>query len=82
MGGNILIINNSMHKVLLNNLELELLKLGNKVRFIFGVVRGDIIVNNIKRANLFLELHEKGSTPFPNKSKTNEIVVAGVTDDT
>ena len=43
-----------MQKVLLNNLELELLKLDNKVRFIFGVVRGDIIVNNIKRANLFL----------------------------
>ena len=54
----------------------------NKVRFILGVVRGDIIVNNIKRADLFLELHQKGSTPFPNKSKTNKIVVAGATDDT
>ena len=71
-----------MQKLLLNNLELELLKLDNKVRFILGVVRGEIIVNNRKKAYLFLELHQKGSAPFPNKSKTNEIVVAGATDDT
>ena len=71
-----------MQKVLLNNLELELLKLDNKFRFILGVVRGEIIVNNRKRADLFLELHQKGSTPFPKKSKTNEIVVIGATDDT
>ena len=59
LGENRLIINNSMQNVLLNNLELELLKLDNKVRFILGVVRGEIIVNNIKRADLFLELHHK-----------------------
>ena len=82
LGGNRLIINNSMQKVLLNNLELELLKLDNKVRFILGVVRGEIIVNNRKRADLFLELHQRGFTPFPKKSKTNDIAVAGVTDDT
>ena len=77
-----MIINNSMHKVLLNNLEFELLKLDNKVRFILRVMRGEIIVNNRKRADIFLELHQKGSTPFPKKSKTNEIVIAGATDDT
>ena len=71
-----------MEKVLLNNLELDLLRLDNKVRFILGVVRGEIIVNNIKRADLFLKLHQKGSTPFPKKFKTNEIVVVGATDDT
>ena len=70
-----------MQKVLLRNLELELLKLDNKVRFILGVVGGEIIVNNRKRADLFLELHQKGSPPFPKKSKTNEIVVAMATDD-
>ncbi|XP_052301590.1 DNA topoisomerase 2 isoform X2 [Populus trichocarpa] len=65
-------------KVLLENLEFELLKLENKVRFILGVVRGEIIVNNRKRADLFLELHQKGFTPIPKKSKA---VVAGATDD-
>jgi DNA topoisomerase-2 len=67
-----------MQKVLLENLEFELLKLENKVRFILGVVRGEIIVNNRKRADLFLELHQKGFTPIPKKSKA---VVAGATDD-
>ncbi|CAK7330893.1 unnamed protein product [Dovyalis caffra] len=66
-------------KFLLENLEFELLKLENKVRFILGVVRGEIIVNNRKRADLFLELRQKGFTPIPKKSKA---VVAGATDDT
>ncbi|KAJ6905291.1 hypothetical protein NC652_023142 [Populus alba x Populus x berolinensis] len=66
-------------KVLLENLEFELLKLENKVRFILGVVRGEIIVNNRKRADLLLELHQKGFNPIPKKSKA---VVAGATDDT
>ncbi|KAJ4833336.1 DNA topoisomerase 2 [Turnera subulata] len=65
-------------KILLENLELELLKLDNKVRFILGVVEGEIIVNNRKRAELFLELHQKGFTPFPKKSKA---VVAGEIDE-
>ena len=68
-----------MQKVLLENLEFELLKLENKVRFILGVVRGEIIVNNRKRADLLLELHQKGFNPIPKKSKA---VVAGATDDT
>ncbi|GLT73663.1 hypothetical protein SLA2020_455040 [Shorea laevis] len=68
-------------KVLLENLERELLKLDNKVRFILGVVSGEIIVNNRKRAELFIELQEKGFTPFPKKSKV-EAAVAGATDDT
>lgn len=65
-----------MQKVLLDNLQLELLKLDNKVRFILGVVEGSIIVSNRKRADLFLELKEKGFTPFPTK-KSVEAVVAG-----
>eukprot|EP00250_Pteridium_aquilinum_P019523 c24465_g1_i1 orf=369-4922(-) len=64
-------------EVQLKNLELELLKLDNKVRFVLGVVKGEIIVNNRKRAELLLELKNKGFTPFPKKSKTNEPVVAG-----
>ncbi|KAJ6895101.1 LOW QUALITY PROTEIN: DNA topoisomerase 2 [Populus alba x Populus x berolinensis] len=47
--------------------------------FILGVVRGEIIVNNRKRADLLLELHQKGFNPIPKKSKA---VVAGATDDT
>ncbi|KAG5253909.1 DNA topoisomerase [Salix suchowensis] len=56
-------------KVLLENLEFELLKLENKVRFILGVVRGEIIVNNRKRADLFLELHQKGCCCWGNDDK-------------
>ncbi|OMO96852.1 DNA topoisomerase II, eukaryotic-type [Corchorus olitorius] len=68
-------------KFLLENLEMELLKMDNKVRFILGVVKGEIIVSNRKRADLFLELQEKGFTPFPKKSKSAEVSVAGATDD-
>ncbi|KAH7306210.1 hypothetical protein KP509_22G002000 [Ceratopteris richardii] len=64
-------------EIQLQNLELELLKLDNKVRFVLGVVRGEIIVNNRKRLELMMELKQKGFTPFPKKSKTTEPVVAG-----
>ncbi|XP_058096264.1 DNA topoisomerase 2-like [Magnolia sinica] len=43
-------------KVMLDNLEIKLLRLSNKVRFIIGVVEGEIIVSNRKRADLVLEL--------------------------
>ena len=39
-------------KVQLDNLQLDLLKLDNKFRFILGVVNGEIIVNNRKHAEL------------------------------
>ncbi|CAK9140400.1 unnamed protein product [Ilex paraguariensis] len=68
-------------KVLQDNLEMELLKLDNKVRFILGVLEGKIIVSDRKRADLFVELKEKGFTPFPQKTKTVQGVVAGATDD-
>ncbi|KAJ4785264.1 DNA topoisomerase 2 [Rhynchospora pubera] len=68
-------------KVLLDNLELDLLKLDNKVRFILGVVNGEIIVSNRKRAELFMELHQKGFTPFSKKGKGPEVSVAGATED-
>nr|CAD1831013.1 unnamed protein product [Ananas comosus var. bracteatus] len=64
-------------KVLLDNLEMDLLKLDNKVRFILGVVRGEIIVNNRKRAELFIELHQTGFTPFPKKSKGIDVAIVG-----
>ncbi|XP_068647207.1 DNA topoisomerase 2-like [Aristolochia californica] len=59
-------------KALLENLQLDLLKVDNKVRFILGVVQGEIVVSNRKRAELFLELKQKGFTPFPNKPKNAE----------
>ncbi|CAN1342380.1 DNA topoisomerase 2 [Linum perenne] len=57
-------------KTKLAALELELLRLSNKVRFILAVVNGEIIVNNRKRAELIQELHQKGFTPMPIKSKS------------
>lgn len=60
---------------------MELLKLDNKVRFILGVVKGEIIVSNRKRAELFIELRDKGFTPFPKKTKGVDAAVAGATDD-
>ncbi|NP_001313088.1 DNA topoisomerase 2-like [Nicotiana tabacum] len=67
-------------KALLEILELELLRIENKVKFILGVVKVEIIVNNRKRADLLLELKEKGFTPFP-KKKAVEAVVADTSDD-
>ncbi|KAK8945392.1 DNA topoisomerase 2 [Platanthera guangdongensis] len=67
-------------QVLLHNLELSLLRLDNKVRFIFGVVQGEIIVNNRKKSELFLELQQKGFTPFPAKTK-DSVVIAGATEE-
>lgn len=63
----------SFQEVLLNVLQSELLKLENKVRFIEGVVDGDIIVTNRKRADLFFELKQKGFAQFQKK-----IVESGV----
>lgn len=68
-----------MQRVLLENLELDLLKLDNRLRFILGVVEGKIKVSNRKKADLFLELKQKGFTPFPKKTKVEELV-AGATD--
>ncbi|KAL3726570.1 hypothetical protein ACJRO7_031468 [Eucalyptus globulus] len=68
-------------KILLENLELKLAMLDNKVRFILGVVHGEIIVSNRKRADLFQELQAKGFAPFRKETKTIETVVAGSTDD-
>ncbi|KAK6162995.1 hypothetical protein DH2020_002836 [Rehmannia glutinosa] len=71
----------SKGKALLANLENDMLKCDNKYRFIRGVVDGSIIVSNRKRADLFLELKEKGFTPFPKKKTAAEIAIAGSTDD-
>lgn len=68
-----------VQKILLKNLELDLLKLDNRVRFILGVVEGKIKVSNRKKADLCLELKDKGFTHFPKKTKVEE-VVAGATD--
>ncbi|PIN08558.1 DNA topoisomerase (ATP-hydrolyzing) [Handroanthus impetiginosus] len=59
-----------------------MLKCDNKYRFIRCVVDGSIVVSNRKRADLFLELKEKGFTPFPKKKNAAEVAVAGATDDT
>lgn len=66
----------------MENLEIELLRLENRVRFILGVVNGEIIVSNRKRVDLFHELQAKGFTPFPKKNKSVESEVAGASDET
>ncbi|XP_016170360.1 DNA topoisomerase 2 isoform X1 [Arachis ipaensis] len=66
---------------ILNNLERLLLILDNKVRFILGVVNGEIIVSNRKKADLLMELQQKGFTPMPRKGKSAEPQVAGANDD-
>ena len=48
-----------MQKFVLNKREMELLKLENKVRFILAVVKGEIIVSNRKRVDLFVELQTR-----------------------
>ncbi|CAN8306356.1 unnamed protein product [Cochlearia groenlandica] len=68
-------------RVMLENLELELLKLENKVKFILGVVSGEIKVSNRKKADIVQELRQKGFTPFPKKGKPVEAAVAGATVD-
>lgn len=61
----------------MNVLQSEFLKLENKVRFIEGVVEGEIIVTNRKRADLFFELKQKGFVQFQKK-----IVESGVSEGT
>lgn len=70
-----------MQKHILANLERLLLVLDNKVRFILGVVNGEIIVSNRKKADLLMELQQKGFTPMPRKGKSEEPQVAGANDD-
>lgn len=61
----------------MKNLQLDHLRLSNKVRFITEVVKGEIIVSNRKRADLLQELKRKQFTPFPKKAKSDEPAVAG-----
>ncbi|KAG7576483.1 DNA topoisomerase type IIA-like domain superfamily [Arabidopsis thaliana x Arabidopsis arenosa] len=58
----------------------ELLILENKVKFIGGVIRGEIKVVNKKNADLVQELRQRGFTPFPNNAKGVEGAVSGESD--
>ena len=62
---------------MLKNIKLDLKKIENKVRFIRCVVDNEIIVNNRKRADLFLELRQKNFDPFPKKKKRAEPAAVG-----
>jgi DNA topoisomerase II len=66
-----------VQEALLKNIKLDLKKLENKVRFIRCVVDNEIIVNNRKRADLFLELRHKNFDPFPKKKKKAEPTAVG-----
>ncbi|KAF9622894.1 hypothetical protein IFM89_035127 [Coptis chinensis] len=60
---------------------LKLVKLHNKIGFILGKMKGEIIVgNNSKRKDLSQELHQKGFTPFPRNIKNVEVVLTRVTE--
>ncbi|XP_037439463.1 DNA topoisomerase 2-like [Triticum dicoccoides] len=67
--------------IMLQNIGNEILKLKNKVRFILAVISEDIIVNNRKTAELYLELKQKGYEPFPENLFTSEPVPAGSTEE-
>ncbi|CAD6242835.1 unnamed protein product [Miscanthus lutarioriparius] len=64
-------------EAMLKSIKLDLKKLENKVRFIRCVVDNEIIVNNRKRADLFLELRQKNFDPFPKKKKRAEPAAVG-----
>lgn len=68
-------------EVLLQNMKLDLKKLENKARFIRCVVNNEIVVNNRKRADLFLELRQKNFDPFPKKKKRAEPAAVGATEE-
>ncbi|KAM3272077.1 hypothetical protein ACQJBY_042335 [Aegilops geniculata] len=67
-------------EIMLQNIGNEILKLKNKVRFILAVISQDIIVNNRKTAELFLELKQKGYEPFTENFSTSEPVPVGGTE--
>jgi DNA topoisomerase-2 len=70
-----------VQEALLKSIKLDLKKLENKVRFIRCVVDYEIIVNNRKRADLFLELRQKNFDPFPKKKKMAEPAAVGALED-
>lgn len=70
-----------MQKYMLANLERLLLILDNKVRFILGVVNGEIIMVNRKKAELLIELKQKGFTPMLRKGESAEPQVVGANDE-
>jgi DNA topoisomerase-2 len=61
-----------VQKVQLEPLNLDLLKISNKVRFILNVGHGDITVIDRELDDLVLELQSKGFAPFPETSKKPE----------
>jgi DNA topoisomerase-2 len=68
-------------ETVVKNMEIELLKLENKARFILAVLSGEIIVNKRKKADIVEDLRQKGFTPFPRKAESVEAAIAGAVDD-
>ncbi|XP_074308418.1 DNA topoisomerase 2-like isoform X2 [Silene latifolia] len=60
--------------------QAELVRLDNQVRFILGVVEGEIIVCMRKKAELVAELRERGFTPI-RRVKPVEPVVGAIEDE-
>ncbi|CAH8259763.1 unnamed protein product [Arabidopsis lyrata] len=55
-------------EIMLKNLELELLKLESKVKFIRGFLSGEIRIFNRKKADIAQDLRQRGFTPVPKKA--------------
>lgn len=70
-----------VQKALVENLELELKKLNNKVEFIRLVVEKKIEVRGRKKAELCLELQRLGFDPFPKQKRGAEPAAVGAIDD-
>lgn len=57
---------------MIDELAHEWTKLDNKARFILAVVKGEIIINKRKRADLIQELKKKNFTPIYKKKTLTE----------
>ncbi|KAG7532682.1 Aldehyde dehydrogenase domain [Arabidopsis thaliana x Arabidopsis arenosa] len=62
------------------NLELELVKLDNKVNIMRTVLSGESVVSKMKKADFVQELRQEEVRPFPKMAKPVEAAVAGATD--
>ncbi|CAL9220037.1 unnamed protein product [Arabidopsis halleri] len=60
-------------EIMLKNLELELLKLESKVKFIRGFLSGEIRIFNRKKADIARELRQRGFTPVTSSEEGHKI---------
>ncbi|KAI8814919.1 DNA topoisomerase [Cladochytrium replicatum] len=60
---------------MLKALDEELRRLENKVRFVLEIIKGTLVVQNRKRADLIVELRARKYEPFPRKKQADDVEV-------